>query len=119
MKLKISGIKNAGNLEKERIILQVLEDDDVGRYAIFKSKKIETKVSSRVLETFWFQDQLVKKDDLVVVYTKAGIYKSIKHLKGTTFSHFFYWDKENPIWTNSQDDVAVLLNVSEWDYITT
>jgi len=112
MKMKITGIEDTGNLEKERIVLKVLDDVDVGRYAIFKSKKIgDKKVSNKVSLTFWFQDQPVKKDDLVVVYTKAGTYKSTVNPSGNT-SHFFYWDLSSAIWNN--EDAVVLLNVGEW-----
>ncbi len=116
MRLKIMGIEDIGNIQKERVVLRVLEDTDVGQYAIFKSNKSsETSVSSRVSETFWFQDQEVKKDDLVVIYTKAGSYKVSKNQSNN--SHFFYWDKSSSIW-GEPDDALVLLNINEWTFKT-
>ena len=60
------------------------------------------------------QYKKVKKDDWVVVYTKAGIYTSSPNLKGN-ITHFFYWDKSSPIWTDPNDTV-VLLHSDEWGF---
>ncbi|MFA6524422.1 MAG: hypothetical protein WC264_01920 [Candidatus Paceibacterota bacterium] len=114
MKLKITRIIDVGNKEKERIVLKALDDVNVGSYVIFKSKKIgETMVSNIIPYTFWFKDQQVKKNDLVVVYTKTGIPKSILNATGNT-SHFFYWNQNNFI-LNNDNDAIVLLNVNEWN----
>ena len=114
MKLKISEIENKGVAENERIILKVLESDNVGQYVIFKTKKLaDDRVSSRPSDVFWFQNKEVKKGDWVVIYTKSGTYKSIINEKGNT-SHFFYWDKKEPLWKDSID-IPILLHIDEWD----
>ncbi|MFH1162366.1 MAG: hypothetical protein V1696_03810 [Candidatus Jorgensenbacteria bacterium] len=116
MKIQIKGIEDAGNLEKERVIFEVLDDDNVGEYAVFKSKKTgEAQVSSATSATFWFTDHEIKKGDLIVLYTKKGSYKTQVNGSGNT-SHFFYWNKTVPIWTNQQEDAIVLLNISEWAF---
>ncbi|MFA6353506.1 MAG: hypothetical protein WCW93_01080 [Candidatus Paceibacterota bacterium] len=115
MNIKISGIENRGDLEKERIVFNVLADDDAGRYIVLKSRKIgEDKVSVKPSAILWFTDQEVKKDDFVILYTKKGIYKSSKNEAGNT-SHFFYWDKETPIW-NNDNDAVVLVNANTWEF---
>ncbi|MBI4132823.1 MAG: hypothetical protein HY473_01920 [Candidatus Sungbacteria bacterium] len=114
MKLKIKGIEDAGVLDKERAVFKASADEDVGHYIVFKTKKSgETKVSSRPSLTFWFPDREIKKDDLVVLYSKGGVNTSTTNTKGAT-SHFFYWGQNSPIWNHSNDAV-VLLSVDEWD----
>jgi hypothetical protein len=117
MKLKISGIEHAGDLEKERIVLRATEDQDVGKYFVLKSKKTgESKISSEVSEVHWFEDKLVKKDDWVLLYTKTGAYKSTANDKGVT-SHFFYWGKTEALWGDS-GSAAILLYADEWKTFT-
>ena len=115
MKLKIERIEDAGVLEKERIVFSVLANEDVGRYVVFKSKKTgETSVSNKTSATFWFPDQSVQRGDLVVLYTKGGSDKS-SATQGGKSSHFFYWGKTSPLWTNS-DDAIVLVNINSWAF---
>lgn len=115
MKLKIERIENAGILEKERIVLRVLTDDEIGRYIILKTKKMGgTAVSSNPSAVFWFSDKKVAKDDWVVVYTKTGVNSSAVSDTGN-FTHFFYWDKNLPMW-NNPDDAIVLIHSDGWTF---
>jgi hypothetical protein len=113
MKLKISGIENVGDLEKERVVLRSTADQDVGGYVVFKTKKTgENRISPKVSDVHWFDDKLVKKDDWILLYTKTGTYSSTNNEKGNT-SHFFYWNKTEPLW-NENKSAAILLYVDEW-----
>lgn len=115
MNIRIDKIEDINVLEKERIVFSVLADENIGKYLILKSRKIGkgNAVSSRPASTFWFQDKEVKKGDLVVLYSKIGLYKSTLNEDGTT-SHFFYWNQTVPIW--NQDYAAVLIAADEWDF---
>ena len=73
MILSIEYIKDAGTLEKERIVFQVNEDGQLGKYMISESNTLgESRFSSLIKNTFWFPDQEIKAGDKVVLYTKSG-----------------------------------------------
>jgi hypothetical protein len=107
MNIKFRSIEDSENLDKERIIFSVVETDFLGTYVVFKSRKTGEKVvSSTVEKTYWFPDKDVKKGDLVVLYTKAGVNTETKNEDGTT-THFFYWQSSELLWSNP--DAAVVL----------
>ena len=113
MILEIKHVKDAGNIEKERIIMSVVKDGDVGRYAIFDTTFTkENHVSNKVRFTYWFPDKQVKAGDLVVIYTKSGSSSVNKNSDGST-SHFFYWGLDRTVW-NMGGDCAILAQVESW-----
>ncbi len=115
MNIEINKITDAGSLEKERIIFNVLLDDELGFYGAFKTKKTgPTAVSSGIKATYWFPDRQVKKGDLVVLYSKSGVNTERNNKDGTT-SHFFYWGMSDATWNDSEDSV-VLFKIDEWKY---
>lgn len=100
MNIKLTSIKDNQNLDKERIIFSVVENDFLGTYIVFKSRKTGEKVvSSAVEKTYWFPDKDVKKGDLVVLYSKAGVNTETKNVDGTT-THFFYWRSSELLWSD-------------------
>lgn len=113
MKLEISSFPDTGQFSKERLILKVLSDVDVGGYAVFCSpaSKSGGPVAGRKA-AYWFPDEDVKAGDLVILYTKTGT-SSKKELSGGRTAHFFYWGLDNSVWGGG-GNVAVLLRVSEW-----
>ena len=115
MKLKIKYVKDAGNNSKERVVITVTNDTDVGWYVLADSTYIsEEQISNKVRHTFWFPDKKVKSNDLVVVYTRSGTDSQIENKNGTT-SHFFYMGLDKTIW-NSNGDCALLLELSDWQF---
>lgn len=113
MNLQIEGIRDPGNLAKERVVFKALKDIDIGYYIVFSS--ISTgpdQFSSGVRHTFWFPDQEVRANDLVVLYTKSG--NSSKLKKDETTSYFFYWGLSEPIFKVA-DDLIVLTEARTWN----
>jgi hypothetical protein len=113
MNVNIKYIKDAGVPDKERLVLKVITDDDIGYYTIFNTVFIEEKVSTEVKNTFWFPDKKVQKGDFIILYTKSGEQSEARNKAGT-ISHYFYWGLEKPIW-GRKDDAVVLLEVKNWD----
>ena len=77
MDLEILYIKDNGTLDKERVVLLVKEDCDLGHYILATSHmnaEGET-FSSKIANTFWLPDQKVQKGDKVV--TLGGIIGTI------------------------------------------
>jgi len=114
MNLEISSFADAGNLQKERLVIKALHDVDIGEYAVFCSR-----TSAHFLPTtgskqaYWFPDRSVKAGDLVILYTKAGK-TSTKALSQGRTAHFFYWGQESALWGSPR--TAVVLEISDWIY---
>lgn len=113
MKLSIKSVKEHGDLPKERIILKALENVDIGNYMIADTTYIdEEQVSNKLRHTFWLPDVKVCKDDLIVLYTKAGN-ESVQKNKSGNKTYFFYWDLGLTIW-NKEEDAAAIFLVNSW-----
>jgi len=111
MKLKIKNIKNK-ETDEERVVLTVSEDCDIGKYFIFISKKINDKiVYTSIKRPFWFPDKVVKKGDLVVLYTKKGD-DSFKENKDGSTSHFYFRNLKSPIHIDNY--YALLVESNTW-----
>lgn len=118
MTLIIQNIISSGDITKERVVFKAAQDLAVGFYGVLKT--IETApntVSNKVRDTYWFPDKDVKKDDLVVLYSKKGINTERKEKDGTT-THFFYWGKEASQWEKRavQSDALILFKMEEWKH---
>ncbi len=113
MNVDIKKIRDRGDIDRERLVLEVHADDDIGRYVVFVTDCAEDGgVSNRLKRAYWFPDKPVGEGDLVVLYTKAGNPK-IKRNEDGTRSHFFYLGLEKPIWS-VPSDYAVLLQARNW-----
>lgn len=122
MKVAVSSFADMGNLAKERLVLKVLADTDIGRYAVFSSdiyskpgKSGNPIPTSGRKRAYWFDDLPVKAGDLVVLYTKGGL-TSKKVLDSGNTAHFFYWGLTAPIWEAAKTGVVVL-SVDDWDFV--
>ncbi|WP_156880545.1 MULTISPECIES: hypothetical protein [Thermomonas] len=113
MKLKISSYADAGNFQKERIVFKAISELELGEYAVFCSAlSSDGNATSGKKTAYWFPDGVIKKDDLVVLYTKKGT-SSTKELDGGRTAHFFYWGDDRAMW-GSSSNAAVLLQVASW-----
>lgn len=112
MKLKITAIRDADNLQKERIVMKAQSAVNVGEFVLLQTGSSDGTVTTVVHQTFWFPDKEIGMGDYVVLYTKSGIpsdtiFKAVK-------SHFFYMGNLQPIW-NEKDRSAVLMYAPEWE----
>jgi hypothetical protein len=116
MNLEIRSFADAGDVSKERIVLKALADLDVGEYAVFRSG-ISTDgalpTSGRKM-AYWFPDEKVKANDLIVLYTKEGS-RSSKRLDNGTTAYFFYWGRKESLW-GSNEHGAVVLEILDWAF---
>ena len=113
MDLTIRAIRDAGNAKLERIVLKVCEDCNVGDFLIMDTTYDGDRISNKLRHTYWFPDKVVKKGDLVILYTKEGKINEKINLSGNT-SHFFYWNLKETVW-NKDEDCAVLFSISEYE----
>ncbi|MDR7136157.1 hypothetical protein J2X06_003375 [Lysobacter niastensis] len=113
MKVTISSVADKEDLEKERILLKVQADTDIGEYLLLQTGFKDEDVTIGVRHAFWFPYKPVAAGDLVVVYTKRGT-QTESTLKSGKKAHFFYWDIGSPIW-GTPDRAPVLLHAPDWD----
>ena len=111
MKLKISHIADPGNLDKERIAIEVDGDVDVGRFLLLQAEYRDNNVFAWVSKTYWFPDKSVKEGDIVIVYTKEGVNNEITVEDNRI--HFFYWRLPEAIWAE-EDRAPVLVETLSW-----
>jgi hypothetical protein len=115
MSFDITSIADAGDIDRERVVIKATTDGDIGRFAIFCAKRSSTGValSGNVPKTFWFTDQKVKAGDFIVLYTKAGTRSSKTSDSGST-SYFFYWGWKTAIW--DEKSKAALIDINSYKY---
>lgn len=112
MKLQLKSFADVGNLEKERLVIAVTADDELGQYAVFVSGlTADQNVTSGRKTAYWFPDQPLSAGDRVVLYTKEGT-TSKKEMESGGTARFFYWGLKASLWTGERG--AVLLRVAEW-----
>lgn len=113
MKLELRSIVDPGNLAKERITLRATSDLDLGDYLFAQSGYANGSPTIEFFHTYWFQFKLIKKGDLVVIYTKEGIDRE-NTLKNQRKAHFYYFDLSAPIW-DDPNKAAVILYAPTWE----
>lgn len=115
MKFKIRGLREAGNLEKERVVIEILEDGDAGKLVVASTvQQGPSNVSPRIKSPYWIPDQEVSKGDLVVIYTKKG-QRNSRENDDSTSSHFFYMGKSESLYSG-KDDTAAVFNIANWRF---
>jgi hypothetical protein len=112
MKIKIINVKANGDLERERVVIKVLADDDIGHYILLDTTYNGNTVSNKIQHPYWVPDTEVKRDDLVVIYTKKGVDKTVKNSSDSN-THFLYRGLEKSIW-NKDGDCAIIMDIKEW-----
>ncbi|MGO9243527.1 MAG: hypothetical protein ACLP0A_18380 [Verrucomicrobiia bacterium] len=113
MNLVIKEIEHAGDLERERVVFNVLKEDNIGFYLLLHTGATdEGKATGRVKGTFWFPDRKVKGNDLVVLYTKAGYSRRGINADGT--STYFYYRGLREAVLKKSNSAVVLLKATVW-----
>ena len=113
MKLKIRSVADKGVVGKERLVVKVVDDANVGEFLVLCTGFVDGQVNIAVTNTYWFPDKEVRSGDLVILYTKAGT-NGEKVLDSGSKAHFFYWGVGSVIWSPS-DKAAVLLHAPVWE----
>jgi hypothetical protein len=109
MTLEIAKIEDQGDLERERIVLRVTADADIGWYAVFRcTTNPDGKgiLGGPISHVYWFANKKVKNGDLIIIYSKHGVRSEKTGENGVT-SHFFYWQLDTPIWIKGKRAVVV------------
>jgi hypothetical protein len=115
MKFNVRGVREAGELDKERVVIDLLEDGNTGTLIVASTtQQSANSVSARISSPYWVPDQDVKKGDLLVIYTKKGSRNSKENTDGTT-SYFFYMGRTEALYVGSDQTVAVF-DIASWKF---
>jgi hypothetical protein len=107
MRVEIRGIIDYGKPESERIIIDVLENCNIGHYMIMQTNYTHHERPSNKIKTiFIFPSQPMQKGDTVILYTKEG--KNSMLEKGGKIEYSFYWNMDKCIWNNMDDCVLIV-----------
>jgi hypothetical protein len=113
MNLKLKSIADKGNFAKERLVIRVLNDTNVGEFVVLRTGYAQGSVTIGVSNTYWFPDKSVRAGDLVVLYSKGGALNE-KQLDSGNKAHFYYWGQSEALWA-TPDKAAVLLHAPTWE----
>ncbi|MDO8267441.1 MAG: hypothetical protein Q7T32_06365 [Moraxellaceae bacterium] len=113
MRVQIKSVAGKGIPEKERLVLRVLLDTNIGDFVVMRTGYGANGVTIDVTNTYWFPYKEVSAGDLIILYTKAGK-DSEKDIEDGKKAHFFYWEIEGSIW-NTATKAPVLLYAPEWE----
>lgn len=113
MKIEIKSVADKGNPDKERLVLKVVGDTDIGNYLVMQTGYSGEEVTVGVLRAMWFTYKDLSVGDLVVIYSKSGK-QSEKAIEGGKKAHFYYWSAGTAIW-NSDNVAPVVLYAPEWE----
>lgn len=112
MTLKILNVKGFGDISQERVVLQAPETMNIGRHIITVTHAHGEGIF-KILLGIWLPTFEVSKNDLVVVYTKAGEPKKKTNLSGKV-THFYYMGEPAPILDKG---VVQVMALSDWSYL--
>lgn len=112
MKVEIKSIADKGDPKKERLVLRVQHDVNIGQFLVLCTGFSNGQVNIGIRNTYWFPDKDVRAGDLVVLYSKSGG-DNEKVLDSGAKAHFFYWGLPGPRW-NDPDCGVVVMHAPEW-----
>jgi hypothetical protein len=113
MKAKITTIADPGHISKERVVIKVSGDLDIGSFAIMEAGVRGGEITTGIVDVYWFPDKEVAAGDIVVLYTKNGT-PNEKALKSGGRAHFFYWGAVDVSKWQGKDVAPVLVEIAEW-----
>lgn len=115
MELSLRGIQSPGVLAKERVIIDVLSNTNIGGYMLSKGRREGGRnISSAIYHLIWLPDLDVEEGDLISIFTKVGTNTNLQNSRGTT-TYRFYLDQTEALWRTPKS-VAVLLELASWDF---
>lgn len=115
MNLKLFSISDKGDINKERLVLKVFGNTDVGDYLLMRVKFLDGEATTTITNTFWFPFQDVKIGDKVIVYSKRGS-QNKKNLSDGATAYFFYWGQDKSLWDDDNFG-PVILHAPNWESI--
>ncbi|MCK4227623.1 hypothetical protein J2N90_04220 [Enterobacter asburiae] len=115
MNIRVLNVVGHGELDKEHIVLTSNAQANLWDYILSDSTYHgDGSVSNKHRHVFDFDELAaitLKKDDLVLLFTKNGKF-GIHTLPSGAKAYFIYWGLNETVW-NKDGDEAILIKVSE------
>lgn len=113
MDIVVDYIRDAGDIDNERIVFKVTKDTQLGKFLIAESSELDnSRFSASLKNVYWFPDQDLKVGDVVILYTKKGGRNVIDNEDGSK-SYFYYWNLEESH-LKGTNPCIVILNAASW-----
>ncbi|MCG3165621.1 MAG: hypothetical protein POELPBGB_01389 [Bacteroidia bacterium] len=104
MSLKINRLDK----ENEYVVINVIEDVNIGDYALIDRIFDNSGTPSKKKHHFFhFPKMKINKGDFIRVHTSKGKYEATKNQAGT-LTHNFYWGLDSYIWNNTGDTATII-----------
>ena len=113
MKLRIQSICDKGSYQDEHVVLQVIEDCDLGSYLLAVTTHTgPVAVSPSLRHVYWFPETPIRRGDVIHLYSRAANQEDAERSRLDAV-HRFFWGLEVAIW-DSPDMCAVLGEIATW-----
>lgn len=106
MSLKITNVTNSNKPEEEYVRLTVEGDCNLHNYMIIDNTFRMGELSNIHRHFYRFPSQLVKKGDVIRLYTGEGSNIIKESTNGNKIYHY-YMNSENCIWNDSGDEISL------------
>lgn len=107
MRVEIRGIIDEGIHNSEKIVVDVLEDCNIGHYMILHTNYTHhEKPSNKIKSIYIFPSQLMKQGDTVILYTKEGKNSMVE--KAGKMIYSYYWNLNQCIWNHAEECVIIV-----------
>ena len=115
MDLQFFIVRDPGDKEKERVVLKVMKNTELGNYLIATATENDDNktISSSLSNVLWLPDQKLKAGDLVVIYTYSNKKGKTNNIDGST-SYFYTWGLKKPVGDNKRN--TIVLFETDWCY---
>lgn len=108
MHLQVLKVRDAGDLDNERIILKAIKACEISWYILFDNTYDEEgNLSNLWRHMYIFPKKQLKAGDFIWLYTKAGKDSSRGNNSNTT-TYLLFWGLDETIW-NKGNDKAYLI----------
>ena len=108
MDLKITLVGGQGDEKVEYVALQAKKDCNLSSYMIFDNTYTsDGSASNKHRHVFTFPNWEVKKDEIIILFTKSGVKTRGKTKDGKPVS-YFYWGLKSSVWNEGGDKVHLI-----------
>jgi hypothetical protein len=114
LSLKVVSIANRGDINHERVHLQVVKPCNAAQYIILATVLSgPNTVYAGTRPAYWFDNKRLNVGDNLILYTKAGM-PSFQGNPDGTFTYFFYWGMTKAMF-GAVEARAMIAELSYWE----